>query len=385
VAALAVGGVAIIHRHQTSPARPTPTPTPAPTTPAPKPAFPGFRATATYFVDPADGWALGDGRCVADAKTDCATLLSTTDGGRHWSKRSLPAGLVSTQDGASCGDNGGIAGPCVDQVAFANHSIGYLWSFHKLYMTVDGARSWTDLHTDAVTSVVFAGDTAIKLYAIAACSSPCAYRVSAAPLGTDHWTTVTPAGPTPSNGTGIFAHGGTAYLVTGFVADTNGQYVGSTPKLYASTDGHTWQLRNAKVCTEGNNYGTLSPVPGPTGLLASICTGNSGSTVAVSTDGGATFGPAKALPASEDGDTQVSVVALSPTRLVLSAEGTKGETWLSADGGSNWRIVDEGSNRPYNEQPATFLTPTEGYRMSDGGLSTSVTTDGGATWIHLGF
>jgi len=151
VVVLAVGGVTAVNLladSNTKPAHlpPTPNPRPTPTKPfVPEPSVvPHFHTYSMQFADPQHGWALGEAQCPAGKRTNCVTLLATDDGGAKWRQVDVPHGLVSpfVHDG-SCMSNGGVTGPCVDQVLFANTSVGYLWGLHEIYVTTDGGRSWS--------------------------------------------------------------------------------------------------------------------------------------------------------------------------------------------------------------------------------------------------
>ena len=130
--------------------KPTSAPTSSvPTDVTPAPTIAGFKPADVFYRDRQHGWAIGDGRCPTGTKTNCATLLRTTDGGSTWHRVKVPAGLVSTRDFGSCGDNGTIHGPCVDQVVFATQTIGYLWSYHAFYLTTDSGAHWTTIDAGA--------------------------------------------------------------------------------------------------------------------------------------------------------------------------------------------------------------------------------------------
>ena len=115
--------------------------------------------------------------------------------GTHWRRR--PVWCRSTFDFGSCGDNGDVHGPCVNSMAFANASDGYLWSLHQLYWTADGGRVWHHLidhkHPwSGAARLAFVGGRAVRLAPVDPCSSGCAGSVQSAPLGTADFTTTAP-------------------------------------------------------------------------------------------------------------------------------------------------------------------------------------------------
>ena len=360
-------------------------PTPSASTPAPTPtvSVPHFSTTSVYFVDGQHGWALGDGPCPTGVKTDCATLLSSNDGGATWTRAGLPSGLVSTKDDASCGDNGGIAGPCIDQIAFANEHVGYAWSFHTLYMTTDGAHTWTALKSEQVVNVAFVGTTALRLRAIHPCSSPCDYELAEAQLGTNAWHVVTPGLPGPSNGTEITATTGRAYFVSGAFRFTSSDIVPTPQYLYTSTDGKHWTKARAAALCGGESF--VQVTAGPTGLLTLLCPGPTSEslpTVEVSTDHGASFSTPIPLPKGS-GSLIPDVVAIGPGELIGSLDTQTGGTYRTGDGGRTWDLVDRTTLTEFGGSIAQFVSADEGFRAASDGSFVSITTDGGVSWHHV--
>ena len=216
---------------------PTSAPSTAPTTAEPAPKVAGFTTSDVSYLDAKRGWALGDGRCATGARSTCATILRTQDGGKTWHRIGVPAGLTSTRDSASCGNNGTIVGPCVDEIVFATQKVGYLWSFRDLYLTKDGGSHWSDLGVQRVTEVVVVGDRAIRLTARAACSEGCSYGVFAAPLGTNNWTQVIAYTPEGGGDAQLVSSRNVAYVLEQLPSQT---FSAQSQRLYRSTDGTRW-------------------------------------------------------------------------------------------------------------------------------------------------
>ena len=201
------------------------------------------------------GWALGDAKCSSGNATDCATLLRTLDGGATWRAIGVPDGLVSTKDSSSCGTNGTIAGPCVDQIRFATQLIGYAWGYRSFFMTTDGGDTWQSVDAPQTKNLVIARNQVVRLSALGPCSSGCAYNLYSAPIGSDTWTVVTPGGmnhggtnggPVGGGPTGIskvVTDGAQFWLLDQtFVTEQT-----TREQLYESSDGSTWSRVNSRL------------------------------------------------------------------------------------------------------------------------------------------
>ncbi len=204
----------------------------APTDVTPSPTVAGFRPYDVSYRDPEHGWALGDGRCPTGAKSDCAAILRTTDGGSTWHRIGVPPGLTSTRDSSSCGNNGTVTGPCVDSIVFATQKIGYLWSYHAFYLTTDGGAHWTNVGTQRVMELVVIGRTAVLMSTQAACSAGCSFGVFAARIGTTAWKQVIPYSAEGGGDWQLAGKSGVGYVLK--------QFQSGRQALYRSTDGTHW-------------------------------------------------------------------------------------------------------------------------------------------------
>lgn len=293
----------------TSPSTPVTTPDPTPTNsssvvsiPQGTPVPAGFVAASVYFRDAGNGYAIGNVPCSAEPGF-CATLVRTTDGGTSWLKIPLPSGLTPVNDkghadGGSCATNGTIYGPCVNHVAFADAMHGFVFSYHQLYSTGDGGRTWTaekakDGTAVHVSGLVTAGGAVVRLGPVSDCSSGCEVTVYRAAAGSSTWAESNPPGGAPILGSQLLAVGSDIYLSARHIQDTTNELNGT---LYRSSDGGaSWQLVNNDDC-EGElvaaSGGVTCDVSGavPWRLAGAISyrLGTDGKTVQISRDGGKT-------------------------------------------------------------------------------------------------
>lgn len=360
--------------------------------PPPRPApVPHFRAADIAFSDQQHGWALGDAQCSAGTKTNCPTLLATTDGGASWRRVAVPAGLVSTADGGSCGSNGDVAGPCVDKVLFANASDGYLWSLHEIFSTTDGGRHWQRYvdparDWDGAAQLVVTGSVAVRLAPIHQCSSGCAGAVETAPIGTTDWRVTTP----PHVQVGLYSsalatRGSAVYLFAG------GAEADPSPGIYRSSDGQDWTLIARTACGAVPHGGEdpFSPpdsVVADDGALVADCLGVPRSSIRVAPPGTTTFSAPRRLPR---GDSLTVLAASTEQRIVVAdtayldpGNQLQATFYVTTDGGRTWKrtaalVVSGGGAR--------FPSGPFGYAVAAGGSGYYLTTDGGIRWRHLTF
>ena len=98
---------------------------------APQPhAAADFHPVSTSWQTPRHGYALGTASC-GDDKT-CTRLLTTTDGGKHWHRRTAPAVKVDNANPPTITATGGRT-LCVDR---------YVDQAGKILKSTDGGRSW---------------------------------------------------------------------------------------------------------------------------------------------------------------------------------------------------------------------------------------------------
>ncbi len=352
----------------------------------------GFHAISVSFQDDTHGWALGDGRCAprdsgsSGGGFDCAALLATANAGRTWHAVGLPAGLTSTFDAQSCGDNGDIAGPCVNQVAFANSHDGYLWALHEFYWTSDGGRHWArETHpvsgSAGNTQMVFVGTTAVRLSPIEQCSAECTGVVETAPVGTANWRLATPPNVKPSLYTSMLSvTGGSIVLAAGQSALSVG------PGIYRSVDGgRTWLGPVRRPCGESSSEAFSGARLAANDDLIAIChtTGHAG--VRVASSGTTAFSAFRPLPTSD----VVSVVEArtGQTMIVCVPVGVtsahpRSRLYSTSDGARTWSTL---ATLDTLHRPVWWAGTTDSAYVLDADGSLLVSRDGGRTWQPLPF
>ena len=395
IAILAAGGaiaanlLADDHHAQPQHSNSVPTPNPSPTVTKP-PAVPHFRAADVYFSDAQHGWALGDALCDSGSKTDCPTLLVTTDGGAAWHPLSVPRGLVSSLDmtTGSCNTNGGIAGPCVNQVLFATESDGYLWGLHEFYWTTDGGRTWTR-ETDPVSGepgnyeMVVAGSRAIRLAPNQQCSAGCPGEIETAPVGSADWQLSTPAaGEIGYYTSGLDVVGDHVLLFAGETATNT-----STGIWRSGDGGRSWHHVAQDVCgvprdINNDRFMGTGSFAADNGALVVNCLGARARVAAPgSTDFTAVPGPAGVrgsdVVAAESEDVMTAVHASRRDQSGLSHSYT---FYRTTDGGSSWQVAGTISALEWKFRSGSF-----GYGMSLDRTGWLVTSDGGRTWTPGSF
>lgn len=377
--------------HKPTPVHTTPVhkPTPVHTTPvAPPPAppvVPHFRASGLYFTDAQHGWALGDGQCASGTATDCPALIATADGGQSWRRLPVPEGLVSTFDSSSCGDNGGIAGPCVENVLFANASDGYLWGLHEVYWTSDGGQSWSRYVNprtdwDGATQMVIVGGTVVRLAPLQQCSVPCPAAVETAPVGTADFKAVTAATKQIGGISSSFGVvGRDLYLFAGGTMQNNK----SVGVLRSSDDGRTWQPVNPDPCGNRDlSFFASNDIVAHDGALIASC----GSKVRVAAPGSTQFSTPRRFPRGGE----LYAVAAESADVITAADVS--HAWYqppihttfyrTTDGGQTWQ---RGATLPVRGNAFTFTSESVGYAAAANSSTLYVTHDGGLTWTPRSF
>jgi photosystem II stability/assembly factor-like uncharacterized protein len=311
-----------------------------------------------FFLDADHGWALGNARCAARTRV-CAVLLRTVDGASRWTRIGVPLGLVPVDDGdgpvnaGSCGTNGGIRGPCVDNVLFTDAAHGYVWSHNTFYWTTDGGAAWHNGHSRA-DSVVRIGSQVFRARPVADCST-CTYRVERASIGSSRWQDVTP-GHRDRFGVRLLAAGDTLYATAG---DGTG--------LYRSRDlGATWQpLRwPCGPSTSAARDGSFACVDERVRATARV----------VSVAG--LLGTVYPLPANP-----ADVYAIGTTRFVAFGHGW---VYLTTDSARSWRKVARLAVSDDGYLSGTFAG-SRGFLTSIYGTVSYTSSDGGGSWHRYEF
>jgi photosystem II stability/assembly factor-like uncharacterized protein len=358
--------------------------------PRPVDPVPDFRVATVSFRDPQHGVALGVGNCGGPAAASCkVTLIATDDGGASWHVLGVPPGLRSmlNPDDPSCGTNGGVLGPCVDRVLFADSADGYLFGLHEFYSTSDGGQTWH--HAPAppadssgvptinnVPTMVAAQGYAYRMFAAHESSAGGAGRLQRAPIGTNDWTDISPADA------GIYtsflaASGPALYLEAGIYAGHE------NAQLYRSTDhGDHWQQVGPKNASLANSLSNLLVAPdGAVALTTIHCT------TYVAADG-ISFSEHNLPGGCHRTGAYVAGIASGTELTVVAHPGPGNDRHLqlyhSSDGGASYQPVAS------NDPPGSQLTTAIQMNGDFGYVATSpyrvdVTFDGGRTWQARSF
>lgn len=195
-----------------------------------------FGPDAVSFVSATHGWALADVGCVG-----CARIFGTTDAGKHWtvlSRPALPGSKLALLEGE------------VDMY-FADARHGYIFTAshcgHRCVLsTTDGGRSWTRVAVPPVSQLTGGGDA---IYALTNATRRRETVLSRTMTGTRRWVRLQlpPAaaqrvGPEPHS-LAISAQGpSVALLVTSETGTVPAR--GQLGRLWTSADnGDTWHAR----------------------------------------------------------------------------------------------------------------------------------------------
>jgi len=342
--------------HQVSPmpivGSPSASPTQSPAPPA------GFDPLAFTAISPTQFWVLGtNGFCAP-----CAPIIERTkDGGKTFI--SIPAPPAKFAPYYQNADRG-----TVSDLRFANPSDG--WAFGRdLWATHDGGAHWRSIDSSGGDIALEPGSNGRVFAVIEGCigSSSCARWLMRADASGDAWTnllSVPGNAPLPS----LAVHGDDVWLM-------------ASPDLWHSSNGGATFVKLKSPCYAdlGGNISAATP----TVIWAFCATGLEGGPL-VSTDAGASFRAIRAVITSGSFSNGGRVVALSALKcyvvdgpvLAVTTDGgaTFGEVSLLAGGQTLW---------------AGFTDPKVGYALVNTPEASSSqlwrTTDGGSSWAAVEF
>lgn len=364
VSAVSSSGVSVspsVSSPSSVPLSATPTPSPSPTTKpddANPPVPAGFRPASVTFVSTQTGFVLGTASCASGT---CTTLVTTTDGGLHWS-------LVATLPQRITGDE-----PPVNKVRFANPRDGWLFGA-ELWATHDGGHSWKRIDaSDPATEVEASGGMAYALI------GP---RVLRAPVGSDTWSPVSSLSVDTGSGS-ISLHGKAVWIVTG----------GTSSHLIQSADGTTWHDLGNPCASTGTNWNLAGAAPVATSSIYLLCIGDAGAgsqskKVLYSSDAGAHVTATTADPPR--GGDAAGIAAATTSVVAVAARSGASEVYRSSNAGASWQVPLQHGDGGIGYFDLGFTTATQGvavYGQPGSGAPSQLlmTHDAGATWAGVAF
>ena len=370
-----------------------------------------FDPYSATFVSLNTGWALGTAPCASAGH--CLALRETTDSGRSWFARPLPAALLAAADRRVGGMPADLAqGPGSGlNVRFANTSDGWIYGGLArrssavsgteieavLWSTHDGGLIWKQQpliglgEQDAIFDVEASRGTA---YLMESTKTYGNLVIMSSPVSSDSWHVSNtaalggPAGGGEQAGSFVLA-GSSGWLVegndrgtTGSAQLEDGRWVAWTPPCAAV--GHSYSIPAASTpsnlvasCVMGGFAYPLSKSAPPGAKLDSIW-------LYFSTDGGKSFATGPQVRAH----LGFFGVLASPTPAVILADGTsasgRNELLASFDSGAQWSVVYTGDIAYLG-----FTSPTQGVaivRAYQSATSTMIMSfDGGHLWAPVSF
>lgn len=369
-----------------------------------------FDPMSVTFVTLSTGWALGAVPCARSG--ECLALRQTTDAGRNWSARPLPAALLAEADRKVAGVVAFAVGQCCGSglnVRFADRRDGWVYGGltgpasqpmteslqPTLWSTHDGGSTWQQQHLfpKLVNDFpVFDLEAAAgHVYAMVPYETAGAI-IESSPVNADHWRVSSltalsgPAGGSQPSG-GIVLQGTSGWAVYGndrgvdgsARLDSQGQWASWSPPC--ASVGNSFALPAAStskdlvaVCSMG---GFAYPLPksAPPGAIWGS------SWLYFSDNGGKTFQAGPELGAKGSfGDVLASP---SPGIIVVSRDYENAGLEASFDGGHHWAVVYRGSLFYLG-----FTSPTQGVGLVQSSSTTTsmiMTFDGGRHWSPVTF
>ncbi len=340
------------------------------------------------WISTSDGWALAAQPCTTGT---CARLAHTSDGGAHWQALSDPPAHL--QDGTV--DCSTVT--CVSKVRFASPTVGYLYG-PGLLMTTNGGRTWQAQRGAQVETLSVADSNVYRVaYDHSGCPGPCQPALQEAAIGSRTWHTLISqlAYPDRSSNAQVVASGPTLLVA---IYGSQAAPLSAQAIVYRSGDGGaSWQQRTDPCSGRGpsgkqqeEDLTDLAAAPG--GFYAGLCSPHTGSGtfVVTSTDAGASWQTAGALP---NVPALALLAAASPTALVVSTGATGGagaETarlLVSTDAGEHWTTAGTDTQQLTQDGVPAWLgfeTSQVGRWISDP-HSVWTTHDGGRHWIQTAF
>ncbi len=341
------------------------------------------------WVSTTEGWALAGQPCTMGT---CARMADTTDGGSHWQELPDPPVQAPSTQGVSPGC---FNTSCVDGVAFATPSIGYLYG-PSLLLTTDGGQSWQSETGPQIETLAVADSAVYRVaYDHTGCPGPCQPTLQEAPIGSDTWRTLVGVLATPDRSDTAQIVSSDSTLLVAMYGSQAGP-VSAQAVVYRSTDaGGSWR-EGPDPCSgqgpAGLEEDLIDLASAPGGFFAALCSPHTGvgSFVVTSTDDGTSWQKAGPLAAVQD---LSQLAAASSSILAVSTGATSGagpftaHLFVSTDGGQHWtRVASDSQQETPSGVPAWlgFETAQVGRWIGDP-HSVWTTNDGGAHWSQSPF
>jgi hypothetical protein len=371
-----------------------------------------FDPRSVSFVSLHTAWALGTAPCASGGA--CLELLESTNTGRSWSARPLPATLVAAADRKVDGVASALEEGAGLSVRFADPKNGWIYGGlavtarqggasyvaiePTLWSTHDGGSVWRaqPLHglgsQDAVFDLEAAGGTAYLMET----NNAEGVSVKSSPVDADSWQSASsaslgdPAGGGEQSGAFVL-QGASGWLVEGndrgatgsARLERGGQWANWTPPC--ASVGHSFAIPAAStahdlvaVCVMGGFAYSLSKSAPPGAKLGS-------SWLYFSDDGGSSFAAGPELGGLGYSFSGV-IAAPTPTVILIGHQTQSGQADLLAsfDRGVHWSVVYRGDVLYLG-----FTSPSQGVAIvgaANGASTTMIMTfDGGHDWAPVAF
>jgi photosystem II stability/assembly factor-like uncharacterized protein len=275
------------------------------------------------------GLSVVDDRVVWASGTR-GTVIHTADGGKTWSVDSVP--------GATAMDLRGVHGRSAS-VAHVAATAGRIWR------TTDGGRSWSLRYQATDTTMFLDGIVFVDDRTGFALGDPMGGRfvILVTRDGGETWSEApSPSRPEAADGEAAFAASGTSLV---FASPRHGWLGtgGSVARVFRTVDGGaSWSVAPSGIPPNSGTGGVFS-VAFADGLHGVVVGGDyqrpdsSSGTAALTSDGGATWQPARTFPRGYR--SGVAMRRVNQDSLVAIAVGTNGSD-ISRDGGRTWMPLD---------------------------------------------
>lgn len=340
----------------------------------------GFGPAAVSFISASHGWVLGRSGCA-----DCAALRETRDGGGTWTTLPPPPAPLGYYTSSP------VTG--VTQVAIADAADGFLYG-PELLATSDGGRTWSRGSLPPVRDLVTGNGYAYALTSPAAGAPDRLWRTV---IGSGTWTLVpVPAGPDPDNPSLIYTSGGTLVLLQqGFTGPERVSTAATAGDVWLSTShGMTWQARTVP-CTGKNGGGAsvLSIAAGHPDAWLLDCFDNEQSSQEQNTQHHL-FGTVNAglswvrLPDPARHNQPDTLADNGAGHAFLATQGISDTLLGTLDGGRHWSVLITSGGSFYGWSGPIFPTASTGFVVGPTHYAPEHlyrTTDGGRTWHIIHF